>query len=298
MSKVLIHQVLQLPVVGGRDDLYFQKVGTGAAARINFFMSDNDGVLIPVKPENLPPVDLSGYDTLQALTDGLSGKQPSGTYVTANTPISISGNGGSTLAIGNGGTAAMIGDINNANVNTAISTNTAATLATLGIDLSLYLTKANNLSGLSNVATARTNLGLGASALSNQAVGTGDSPTFAAVSISGSGWVNFQRMQGGSNKIVIWDTAGSRFIRMDVTTPLQWSPDGSSGLANVGISYLSNGLLAIGNGTVGNASANARATAFVTDSSAAHTAGVGAVVAAGGSNIVPVYSTGSAWRIG
>ena len=38
--------------------------------------------------------------------------------------------------------------------------------------------------------------------------------------------------------------------------------------------------------------------ATVTDSNAAMTAGIGAVVAAGGANVVPVYCDGVAWRIG
>jgi hypothetical protein len=38
--------------------------------------------------------------------------------------------------------------------------------------------------------------------------------------------------------------------------------------------------------------------ATVTDSNAALTAGIGAVVATGGSNVVPVFCDGSAWRIG
>lgn len=37
---------------------------------------------------------------------------------------------------------------------------------------------------------------------------------------------------------------------------------------------------------------------FVTDSNAAFTAGIGAIVAAGGSNNVPVFSDGTNWRIG
>ena len=38
--------------------------------------------------------------------------------------------------------------------------------------------------------------------------------------------------------------------------------------------------------------------AFVTDANATMTAGIGAIVAAGGANIVPVYSDGTNWRIG
>lgn len=38
--------------------------------------------------------------------------------------------------------------------------------------------------------------------------------------------------------------------------------------------------------------------AFVTDANAAFTAGIGAVVAGGGANTVPVYCDGAAWRIG
>jgi hypothetical protein len=36
----------------------------------------------------------------------------------------------------------------------------------------------------------------------------------------------------------------------------------------------------------------------VSDSNAAYTAGIGASVAGGGSNVVPVFCNGSAWLIG
>lgn len=38
--------------------------------------------------------------------------------------------------------------------------------------------------------------------------------------------------------------------------------------------------------------------AAVSNSNAAYTAGIGAVVAGGGSNVVPVFCDGSNWRIG
>ena len=46
------------------------------------------------------------------------------------------------------------------------------------------------------------------------------------------------------------------------------------------------------------ATAGAGARAAVTDSNATLTAGIGAVVAAGGANVVPVFCDGAAWRIG
>ena len=46
------------------------------------------------------------------------------------------------------------------------------------------------------------------------------------------------------------------------------------------------------------ATAGAGARATVTDSNATLTASIGAVVAAGGANIVPVFSDGTNWRIG
>ena len=46
------------------------------------------------------------------------------------------------------------------------------------------------------------------------------------------------------------------------------------------------------------ATAWAGARATVTDSNATLTAGIGAVVAAGGANVVPVFSDGTSWRIG
>jgi len=51
-------------------------------------------------------------------------------------------------------------------------------------------------------------------------------------------------------------------------------------------------------GLIAAATAGAGAECYVTDSNATHTAGIGAVVAAGGANFVPVYSDGTAWRIG
>jgi hypothetical protein len=38
--------------------------------------------------------------------------------------------------------------------------------------------------------------------------------------------------------------------------------------------------------------------AYVTDSNTAYTAGIGAIVAAGGANVVPVFDDGTNWRIG
>lgn len=65
---------------------------------------------------------------------------------------------------------------------------------------------------------------------------------------------------------------------------------------------LSGGLAALGSYAVAAlpdpATSGAGARAFVTDSNATTTAGIGAVVAAGGANKVPVYSDGVAWRIG
>lgn len=46
------------------------------------------------------------------------------------------------------------------------------------------------------------------------------------------------------------------------------------------------------------AAAGAGARATVNDSNATLTAGIGAVVAAGGANVVPVFSDGTNWRIG
>jgi len=46
------------------------------------------------------------------------------------------------------------------------------------------------------------------------------------------------------------------------------------------------------------ATAGAGARSMVSDSNAATTAGIGAVVAAGGANVVPVFSDGTNWRIG
>jgi hypothetical protein len=45
-------------------------------------------------------------------------------------------------------------------------------------------------------------------------------------------------------------------------------------------------------------SALAGTRAAVSNSNAAYTAGIGAVVAGGGSNVVPVFCDGSNWRIG
>lgn len=46
------------------------------------------------------------------------------------------------------------------------------------------------------------------------------------------------------------------------------------------------------------ATSGAGARAFVTDSNATTTAGIGATVAGGGANFCPVYSDGTNWKIG
>lgn len=52
-------------------------------------------------------------------------------------------------------------------------------------------------------------------------------------------------------------------------------------------------------GTLQTCNAAAKGTrSFVTDANAAHTAGIGAIVAAGGANNVPVVCDGTNWRIG
>jgi hypothetical protein len=108
-------------------------------------------------------------------------------------------------------------------------------------------------------------------------------------------------------------------------TGLQYGIDTASlswGLTSqdVGISRSSAGVLAIGNGTAGNATgtivagvvksgtytvatlpaagtAGAGATAFVSDGSVVHAGNSGSIVAGSGANFVPVYSDGTNWRI-
>lgn len=61
--------------------------------------------------------------------------------------------------------------------------------------------------------------------------------------------------------------------------------------------YVKTGTIAVGS-LPGAAAGNKGARYMVSDSNATMTAGIGAVVAAGGANIVPVYSDGTNWRIG
>ena len=81
---------------------------------------------------------------------------------------------------------------------------------------------------------------------------------------------------------------------------------GTDALAVTGSSAISGVNLALANRTapiaVGSlpaaAAGNAGERRMVNDSNATMTAGIGAVVAAGGANVVPVYSDGTDWRIG
>jgi hypothetical protein len=69
-----------------------------------------------------------------------------------------------------------------------------------------------------------------------------------------------------------------------------------------GATFIFNGTIQSGTYTVAtlpSASANARAAAFVTDSSLAYNStNLGSTVTAGGSNLVPVWSNGTNWVIG
>jgi hypothetical protein len=110
------------------------------------------------------------------------------------------------------------------------------------------------------------------------------------------------------------------------TTRLTWSSGTNARNAgDTGLVRASAGVLEINSGTVGtlrdlscrnstmsgtttlgqytvatlpSASANTRAAAFVTDANMTFTLGAGTIVASGGSNVVPVYSDGTNWRIG
>lgn len=70
---------------------------------------------------------------------------------------------------------------------------------------------------------------------------------------------------------------------------------GSGGI--IANSYIQPGVTAVGS-LPSPSAGNKGARFFVTDANAAMTAGIGTIVAAGGSNNVPVYSDGTNWRIG
>jgi hypothetical protein len=89
-----------------------------------------------------------------------------------------------------------------------------------------------------------------------------------------------------SKKVQVFSSGGAIMARAPGDAPVQLS--GGAG------SY---GVLTVATLPAA-ATAGAGATAFVTDSNATTTAGIGATVAGGGANKVPVYSDGINWKIG
>jgi len=77
MDKVLIHQVLEFPEVGEPDDMYFKLNGVVPNATVEFRMSDDNGVLIPVG------IAGEGATTFAELTDKATVDLP-----VVNTPLS------------------------------------------------------------------------------------------------------------------------------------------------------------------------------------------------------------------
>lgn len=129
--------------------------------------------------------------------------------------------------------------------------------------------------------------------------------TFAPISATGSGSIVFKDNSGSTRYRIAHDVASDvlnigRFGSTNVV-----SVNGT----NVGVGVASptstlhvNGSIRCGSYTVATlpaaATVGAGTSAFVTDANATHTAGIGAVVAGGGANKVPVYSDGANWRIG
>ena len=132
---------------------------------------------------------------------------------------------------------------------------------------------------------------------------------------------NFKRLYLANSGVIAY-AAGAQFdtayggVRLDSNRSLNWSnvTNALSGAPDCGLKRDSAGIIAITDGSTGTgylrqvpilvgdlpaaAAGNAGTRTFVSDSTVAAAGNFGGVVAGTGSNTVPVYSDGGAWRIG
>jgi len=207
----------------------------------------------------------------------------------------------------------QVGGVDNFSVSKAGAIYSAASTITLGaIVLTAPPASSVVLGAAANGATTQILVGGGASALAVWTTATGSgapvratSPTLATPNIGAATGTNLVLSDGltianfGNGSTIFVQSAAGRAFSFG-SNGAQWSVSTAGNLSSAGSQNFSvGGYISLGAFTVGTLpTATAGRTAYVTDSNAALTAGIGAVVAGGGANVVPVFADGTNWRIG
>jgi len=184
-------------------------------------------------------IALSGTTHTLTTTDGtlsdgqyavlVFGGSPSGTNTVTISPndaqhvyFVVNNSGESVILTQGSGTTVTIAD-GDTDIVYADGGGASANVASLATDLSGFLLASNNLSDVADAATSRTNLGLG----------TGDSPTFTAVT---AGQVDIT----GTGDLRLQDTTGGQYVALQAPSTISVSytltmpdADGTSGQALV-----------------------------------------------------------------
>jgi len=275
-------------------------IGSGTVTSVSF--TNGAGIVGTVaNPTTTPTLSLTLGAITPTTVNGLTITTSTGTLtiangktLTASNTLTLTATDGSTLAIGTGGTLGTAAYITlGANVGTWLTTPSSANLAAALTDET-----GSGAAVFANTPTLVTPI------LGTPTSGTLTNCTMPVGGISGLGAnvATFLATPSSANMAAaVTDETGSGAL-VFANTPSLTTPNIGLATASTLIVPDTNGAYIKSPGmTVVNLPGTpvAGMRAYVTDSNAAsYTAGIGAIVAAGGTTVVPVFYDGTSWRIG